>query len=390
MAILITLFLARPVLAQQGYDEDDEEALARQQYEQQQAAQPQQSAQFGYVGAHPIPYDAGSGFCYEQGAHFHEYPPFDQYLFRESGGWFYFVGDPGDFGYTQQTWGYNGNHPIPAAYGGGYCFITWPHRHFYAPSASMSFNFVGGYYVYAGPWDPWYWTWRDRYVGYWGGYYRNSYFGGRYYTVRPPPVYRPRWGWNSPGVYRPGVVVNAPPARGGYVGAPPARITVPPPARGGYVAPPPGRGGSVAPPPARGGYVGSPPPGHTGGGYTGAPPPGHAGSTAPPPGHAGGYTGAPPPAGGSTAPPPRPAPGYTGAPAPAPHYGTPAPAPRPYTGTPAPAPHYGTPAPAPMPRSNYQTPAQPMPHSTAPPPAYRPATPPPPARRPTPPPPAHH
>jgi hypothetical protein len=360
LAILITLFLARPVLAQQqGYDEDDEDALAQQQYQQQQQqqqAQPQQSAQFGYVGPHPIPYDAGSGFCYEQGAHFHEYPPFDQYLFRESGGWFYFVGDPGDFGYSQQTWGYNGNHPIPAAYGGGYCFITWPHRHFYPPAASMSFNFVGGYYVYAGPWDPWYWTWRDRYVGYWGGYYRNSYFGGRYYTARPAPVYRAQWGWNSPGVYRPGVVVNAPPARGGgYVGAPPARITVPP-ARGGYVAPPPGRGGSVGAPPARGG------------GYVGAPPAAHP---------VGGYTGAPPPA--------RPTGGYTGAPAQ--HYGTPAPAPRPYTGTPAPAPHYGAPPPA---RSNYQTPAQNMPHSTPPPPAYRPSTPPPPARRSAPPPPAHH
>src|SRR5262245_12976526 len=54
-------------------------------------------AQYGYMGLHPIPYDAGSGFCYQQGAHFHEYPPFDQYLFREHGGWFYFVGDVGDF-----------------------------------------------------------------------------------------------------------------------------------------------------------------------------------------------------------------------------------------------------------------------------------------------------
>ena len=26
---------------------------------------------------------SGQGFCYEQGAHFHEYPPFDQNLFRE-------------------------------------------------------------------------------------------------------------------------------------------------------------------------------------------------------------------------------------------------------------------------------------------------------------------
>src|SRR5262249_19650141 len=135
-------------------------------------------AQYGYMGFHPIPYDAGSGFCYQQGAHFHEYPPFDQYLFREQGGWVYFVGDVRDFGYAQQMWGYNGHHPIPLAYGGGYCFIDWPHRHHYAPVAGMPFNFVGGYYVYAGPWDPWYWRWRSHYVSYYGGYYRRSYYGG--------------------------------------------------------------------------------------------------------------------------------------------------------------------------------------------------------------------
>jgi hypothetical protein len=303
-AILLGLALCRSAWAQQPvYDEDDEDALAA-----QQAAQASQAQQYGYVGPHPIPYDMGSGFCYEQGAHFHEYPPFDQYLFRENGGWFYFVGDPGDFGYSQETWGYNGNHPIPLAYGGGYCFITWPHRHFYSPAASMTFNFVGGYYVYAGPWDPWYWTWRDRYVGYWGGYYRNSYFGGRYYVVRPPPVYRPSLYVGAPGVYRPGVVVNAPPGR---VGAPAARITVPPP-RAGYVGAPPARG-AVAAPGARGGYTGAPP--------------------------ARGAVGAPPPARGS----------YTGAPPPAYH---------PYS-SPAPAQHYQAPA------QHYQAPA---PHYSAPPP----------------------
>ena len=64
---------------------------------------------------------------------------------------------PADFGYQQQMWGYQGNHPIPGAYGGGYCFIDWPHRHHYAPPATLAFNYVGGYYVYGGPWDPWYW-----------------------------------------------------------------------------------------------------------------------------------------------------------------------------------------------------------------------------------------
>ena len=164
----------------------------------------------------------------------------------------------GDFGYAQQTYGYNGNHPIPAEYGGGYCYITWPHRHPFAPPNNLTYNFVGGYYAYSGGWDPLYWSQRDRYVGYYGGYYRNNYYGNRYYTVRPPAVYRQTLGWGAPGVYRPGVTVIAP--GGGRItigggrgyapgprvyGTPPVRGYVAPPARG-YVAPP--ARGYVAPP----------------------------------------------------------------------------------------------------------------------------------------------
>jgi hypothetical protein len=246
--------------AQQPYDSDDEDELARQQYaaDQQQQVQPD-VPQYGYVGVHPIPYDQGSGFCYIQGAHFHPYAPFDQYLFRESNGYFYFIGDPGDFGYAQQTYGYNGNHPIPLEYGGGYCYISWGHRHHYPPPNNLTYNFVGGYYVYAGPWDPLYWTWRDRYVGYYGGYYRSNYYGGRYYTVRPPPVYRPSLVIGAPGVYRPGVTVRAPGGRvtvgvpggrvGVTVGAPGGRVYAPAPAPRVYAPAPAPRVYAPAPAP---------------------------------------------------------------------------------------------------------------------------------------------
>jgi len=296
---------------QQPYDEDDEEALARQQYAAQAEAQAQQAQQFGYVGVHPIPYENGSGFCYQTGAHFHEYPPFDQYLFRESGGWFYFIGDVGDFGYNQQVWGYNGNHPIPAEWGGGYCYIGWAHRHPYAPPPRLAFNFVGGYYVYGGGWDPGYWAGRDRYLGYYGGYYRSNYYGGRYYTVRPPAIYRPTITIGAPGVYRPGVTVTAP---HWGVGAPPARVVVPAP--------------RVYAPGVR---VGVPGPRV----YTPTPAP-RAYAPAPAP-HV--YT-------------PTPAP-RAYAPAPAPRVYTPTPAPRAYAPAPAPAPapvyRRPTPAPAPAP-----------------------------------------
>ena len=180
----------------------------------------QQAPQYGYMGPHPIPYEAGQGFCYQQGAHFHEYGPFDENLFREQNGWFYFVGDAADFGYQQQMWGYQGNHPIPGAYGGGYCFIDWPHRHHYAPPANLAFNYVGGYYVYGGPWDPWYWRMRPRYQAYYGGYYRHSYYGGIYWRTRPAPVYRPRIVVGAPGYYRPGATVIAPGHGRIVVGAP--------------------------------------------------------------------------------------------------------------------------------------------------------------------------
>src|SRR4051812_41896123 len=96
---------------------------ARAQDYQEGYAPPPEQMQYGYVGLHPVPYDQGSGICYEAAAHFHPSPPFDQYLFRQANGYFYFVGDIGDFGYTGQLWAYQGNHPIPGELGGGYCYI---------------------------------------------------------------------------------------------------------------------------------------------------------------------------------------------------------------------------------------------------------------------------
>jgi hypothetical protein len=278
-----------------------------------------QVPQYGYMGPHPIPYEAGQGYCYQQGAHFHEYAPFDENLFREQGGWFYFVGDAGDFGYSQQMWGYQGNHPIPAAYGGGYCFIDWPHRHHYAPPAGVAYNFVGGYYVYGGPWDPWYWRMRPRYQAYYGGYYRHSYYGGIYWRTRPAPVYRPRIVVGAPGYYRPGAVVVAPGRGRVVVGAPhpgygprPGGVVVGAP-RPGYAPHP---GGVVvgaprpgyAPHPGGGVVVGAPRPGYAPGPrVVGAPPPAHYGGpparvSAPPPAHVGGggggHVSAPPAHGG--------------------------------------------------------------------------------------------
>jgi len=293
---------------------------AQPQYDPNYAPQ-QQVYEYAFYGTHPVPYDQGGGYCYQQGPHYHQYAPFDQNLFRQANGYFYFIGDPADFGYTQQLWGYNGNHPIPLGWGGGYCYISWPHRHPYAPASAAYYNFVGGYYVYGGPWDPWYWRMRPRYQAYYGGYYRHSYYGGIYWRTRPAPIYRPRIVVGAPGYYRPGAVVVAPGRGRVVVGAPhpgyrPGGVVVGAP-RPGYVGPPRPAGGVYvgAPRPAGGVVVGAPRP------YAPAPRPGGVGVGAPrpyapaprpvgpPPGHAMGappaHVGAPPAHVGGGAPPAR-------------------------------------------------------------------------------------
>ncbi len=281
LLLVLPLTLAARTASAQQYDQYgnvvdqqqyDQQQYDQQQYDQQYAQQPQdtQAMQYGFVGPHPEPYEYGNAPCYQQGAHFHPYPPFDQYLFRQQGGYFYFIGDLGDFGYNQQLWGYQGNHPIPGQTGGGFCYINWPHRHHFPAPPSMPFRFVGGYYSYYGPWDSGYYANRNAWTSYYNGYYRNSYYGGRYWTVRPQHIYRPSYGWGTPGVYRPGMTVRTPGgvsisvgggyrpgyAPGyagrpgpGYVGRPgPGYVA---PGRPSYVAPAPGRPAFVAPSPGR-------------------------------------------------------------------------------------------------------------------------------------------
>jgi hypothetical protein len=151
---------------------------------------------FGYFGPHPVPYDRGGGFCQHTDAHTHDFPVFDRHLFREAGGYAYFVGDPADFGYANSAYIYRGHHPLDPSHGGGFCYMDWDHRHWFAPF-SVSFSFNAGAYIWGGGWDPGYYTNRAFYANYFGGYYRNSYLGGRYYIHRPAHSYI-GWGWHRP------------------------------------------------------------------------------------------------------------------------------------------------------------------------------------------------
>lgn len=208
---------------------------------------------FGYAGIHPIPYDVGVGFCHTQTVHFHPYQPFDVNLFHQVNGYYYFVGDPYDFGYNQSLFWYRGHHPVPVEFGDGFCYMTWPHRHHYAPTPMFRgrFHLVGGHYVYIGPWAPAYYHDRDRYQHYYNDYYRSYYFGNRYYRIRPQPIFRPGL---SVQVNLPGVSVGF----GGVVAPRPRvygvpAVPAPAPYRSGYVPAPPAYGGApqgYVPPPA--------------------------------------------------------------------------------------------------------------------------------------------
>jgi hypothetical protein len=191
-----------------------------------------QQGEFGYFGPHPLPYDQGGAFCTQQGPHQHPFPVFDSHLFRQSGGYAYFVGDPADFGYPEGSYLYGGNHPLDFISGGGYCYFGWPHRHLFAPT-SVQYILQGGAYIYNGGWTPDYYSQRPLYSSYFSGYYRQWYLGNRYYSLRPAHSYI-GWGWHRPyaqnwgprygapgyrgPVYRPGY--GGPVYRGpGYVGA---------------------------------------------------------------------------------------------------------------------------------------------------------------------------
>jgi hypothetical protein len=186
----------------------------------------QPASSFGYFGPHPIPYDQGGGFCQHTGAHEHAFPVFDRNLFRMVDGYAYFVGDPMDFGYQSQAYVYRAEHPIEAAYGGGYCYMHWMHRHWFAPTAA-DFIWDGAAYMYNGILAAAYYAQRPYYANYLSTYYRPYYLGGSYYLRRPTPVYA-GWGWHRPVFGRP---YGAPYYRPPVVGRPwghPGPVYAPP------------------------------------------------------------------------------------------------------------------------------------------------------------------
>jgi len=121
--------------------------------------------QIAYVGVHPIPVEAGGGFCDIEGPHVHIYrPEHADELYRVVGGSYLFIGDPVPFGYDGPRHAYHGRHPIPvdelvsrdhAEHDGTvYCYLDGPHYHIYTPPSALSFVERGNAYWYTGAWTP--------------------------------------------------------------------------------------------------------------------------------------------------------------------------------------------------------------------------------------------
>jgi hypothetical protein len=119
--------------------------------------------QIAYVDVHPIPTDAGGGFCNIEGPHVHVYrPEHADELYRVVGGSYLFIGDPVPFGYDGPKHAYYGRHPIPVDElvakphtehdGGVYCYLDGPHYHIYVPPPTLTFVDRGNAYWYVGAW----------------------------------------------------------------------------------------------------------------------------------------------------------------------------------------------------------------------------------------------
>lgn len=126
-----------------------------------------QADQHRYIGAHPIPKEAGGGYCYIDLPHVHVYAPAHVKVeYRDHRGWEHFVGDPVAYGYDGPKYAYNGAHPIYVDvavddqdwdedhHDVQWCYIKGPHYHAYEPGVTADFKVSGDVYWYVGDYPP--------------------------------------------------------------------------------------------------------------------------------------------------------------------------------------------------------------------------------------------
>ena len=109
-----------------------------------QAPPPAVRAEVWYGGEHFVPDALGGGWCYEGRPHVHEYYPDRPDAYVVDGGTYYYRG-PLVFTYYE-------GHPVP---GGGWCYLRGPHTHDFLPPSGRDWAWRRDRgYVYQGTWRP--------------------------------------------------------------------------------------------------------------------------------------------------------------------------------------------------------------------------------------------
>jgi len=123
--------------------------------------------QVRYEGMHPVPAEYGGGFCEIDFPHVHVFEPQRaDVLYRNHDGGYAFVGDPVPYGYAGPKHAFYGPHPMQDGNGDlEYCYIDGPHYHELPPPVTVAaqFKLKGGVYFYAGHFPQMYYDMRPRY-----------------------------------------------------------------------------------------------------------------------------------------------------------------------------------------------------------------------------------
>lgn len=211
------------------------------------AGEAQAHEYYYYHGPHPIPEAWGGGWCDAEGPHYHEFAPVDIEFYEYIEGYYVFVGDPWFSGYDGPLYWYYGPHPVYTPWGTVVCYIDGPHL-WYAPPpvTTVGWYYTDGYYYYRGAWPAHY---RSHYRMHLSHYYPRRY---DYYRRHAPPGQPP---------HRPGRSdrVSAHPERHGGDGRAPRTRATPPPRSGRDRADSPRYGGRSGDSPRYGGRSGDTP-----------------------------------------------------------------------------------------------------------------------------------
>ena len=122
------------------------------------------AAKTRFLGAHPLAKNPGTGYCYIDVPHVHDYVPDRPAVFQQVNDEYVFTGDPVPFGYEGEKTVFYGHHPVPVPPPAGvvtaaappmtFCFIKGPHYHDYGQPEAPGFKQKDSAVFYIGPIPP--------------------------------------------------------------------------------------------------------------------------------------------------------------------------------------------------------------------------------------------